>query len=155
MRGRFSCVSTSITPATRSASLVSMCVMRPFAIVDATIQPCTSPSVLNSAAVFAAPVPLACASTREVGVPMCSLIASPHLLVGLRLRRAVRRLGQRANDGLARERDLERVVRVTLRIAQQQMGGLRKARLACLLAAQHGLDRCVAPRPMRDAAERE
>ena len=37
MRGRFSCVMTSITPVTRSASLVSMRTMRPFAIVDATM----------------------------------------------------------------------------------------------------------------------
>jgi hypothetical protein len=39
MGGRFSCVSTSITPFTRLAALASMRVMRPFAIVDATMLP--------------------------------------------------------------------------------------------------------------------
>jgi hypothetical protein len=39
MRGRCSCVSTSITPATRNASLVSMRVTRPLVTPDVTMKP--------------------------------------------------------------------------------------------------------------------
>ena len=70
MRGRFLCVSTSITPSTRSASLESMCAMRPFGIVDSITKPKARPGALNSPAYLASPVTLARPSTREVAVPM-------------------------------------------------------------------------------------
>ena len=70
MRGRFSWVSTSITPSTRSASLVSMRAMRPLAMVDVDDAAIGEAGTLNSPAYFAAPVTLARPSTRDVGVPM-------------------------------------------------------------------------------------
>ena len=39
MGGRFSCVKTPITPATREASLVSIWTMRPLAIAESTTAP--------------------------------------------------------------------------------------------------------------------
>jgi hypothetical protein len=70
MCGRFWWLSTSITPSTRSASLASMCTMRPLAMLDVTTLPWARPGALYSAAYFAAPVTLARPSTRDVAVPM-------------------------------------------------------------------------------------
>src|ERR1700739_2281056 len=113
MGGRLRCVSTSITPATDSASLASMRAMRPLAIVDVTTLACARPGVSNSPAYFAAPVTLARPSTRDVAVPMSAvmgLLLSPDFLIGLRLRSAGRSLRQRTDNSAAREIDLKRVV---------------------------------------------
>ena len=78
------------------------------------------------------------------------------LLVGLRLRRAARRLRQRANDGAAREIDLEGVVLEALGVAQQDVrGAARNVASFGRLPAQRRFGRRVAPRLVRDAAERQ
>ncbi len=70
MRGRFRCVSTSITPATRNAALASMPTMRPLAMVDVTTLPWARPDTLKSAAYLAVPVTFARPSMRDTAVPM-------------------------------------------------------------------------------------
>src|SRR5258705_7520583 len=70
MRGRFSRVSTASTPATRNASLASMRLMRPLAMLEVTTAACARSCVLYSAAYFAAPVTFARPSMRDVGVPI-------------------------------------------------------------------------------------
>src|SRR5580704_8003448 len=80
---------------------------------------------------------------------------SHDLLVGLRLRRALRGLGQRANDAAAGEIDLEGVVRITPGVAQQEVRRLRERGAISDLPAQRGLRRGVAPWLVGDAAERQ
>src|SRR5262249_18473879 len=145
MRGRFSCVSTASTPATRTASLASIRLMRPLAMLDVTTAACASPCVLYSAAYFAAPVTFARPSMRDVGVPIYVTI-SPDLLVRLRLRSALRGLRQRANDAAACKLDLEGIVRVAARLAQQHVGCAREARSIGRLSPQRRLRRRIAPR---------
>src|SRR5947209_5256477 len=112
----------SMTPSTASASLVSMRATRPFAIGEVTMLPYARPGSLNSPAYFAAPVTLAGPSTRDVAVPTeAVMVRSLDFLVGLRLRRAARRLAERAHDGAARELDLERVVFEALGVAQHDV----------------------------------
>src|SRR5262249_5333300 len=53
-------------------------------------------------------------------------ITSPNLLVGLRLRRALRGLRERAYDAAPRELDLEGIVRVAASFPQQHIGGAGK-----------------------------
>jgi hypothetical protein len=62
-------VNTAITPSTAIASAMSMCLIRPFAMVAETTKPCAKPGTLYSAAYLAAPVTLARPSTREIGFP--------------------------------------------------------------------------------------
>ena len=81
--------------------------------------------------------------------------ASPDFLVGLRLRRAARRLRQRADDGAARQVDLESVVLEALGVAQQEVGRARERRAFGGLPAQRRFGRRIAPRLVRDAAERQ
>ena len=80
---------------------------------------------------------------------------SPDFLVGLRLRGAGRRLRQRADDGAASEIDLEGVVLEALGVAQQEVRSARERRLVGGLPAQRRFGRRVAPRLVRDAAERQ
>src|SRR5690349_7107408 len=103
MVGRCSCVSTSMTPLRRSAALVSMRRIRPFAIVDDTTLAYARPGVLNSAAYFAEPVTFARPSARETGLPIYAMFRSRDFLVGLRLLRAARGLRQRADNRSARQ----------------------------------------------------
>src|SRR5258705_7862507 len=77
------------------------------------------------------------------------------LLAGLRLGSTARRLRERADDGPAREVDLEGVVPEPLGLAQDQIGRLGKRRLAGAAAAQRGLGLDIPPGLVRDAAERE
>src|SRR5215831_15653259 len=82
-------------------------------------------------------------------------VHSRDLLVGLRLRRAARRLRQCADDGSARKLDLERVVPETSGVAQHTIGRLPESRRIGRLPAQRSFGLRVAPRPMGYAAERE
>src|SRR4051812_26111507 len=82
-------------------------------------------------------------------------LCSRDLLVGLDLRRAARGLRQPADDGAARQIDLEGVVPEALGFAHDDSGGLRERRFVSRLAAQRGLGLRVAPRLVGDAAERE
>src|SRR5262245_24429953 len=84
-----------------------------------------------------------------------SWACSQDLLVGLRLRRAARGLRQGANDGAAGEIDLEGIVRISLGVAQQDVGRLRESGRTGGLPAQRRLSRRVAPRLVRDAAQRQ
>src|ERR1043166_6205657 len=156
MRGRCSCVNTSMTPPTRSAAPVSMRVMRPLAMVDVTMTPWARPGALHSPAYLAAPVTLARPSTRDVGVPICVYIAAlPDFLVRLGLRRCLRGLRQRANDRAARKIDLEVVMFEPLRVAQQEIGRAPEGRLVRRLPAQRRFGCRVAPGLVRHAAKRE
>src|SRR5687767_14346056 len=83
------------------------------------------------------------------------MACSRDLLVGLRLRRAARRLRQRADDRPARELDLERIVLEALGLAQDQIGRLSKRRLTRGAAADRSLGLRVAPGLVCDAAECE
>src|SRR5712692_376748 len=83
--------------------------------------------------------------------PSCST----HFLMGLRLRRAARRLSQCADDSAARKLDLEGVVREALGVAQQQVCGPVEIIRARSLPAEHRFRSLVAPRLVRDAAERK
>src|ERR1700687_4434464 len=84
-----------------------------------------------------------------------SWTCSPDFLVGLRLRRGMRRLRQRSHDGATRQIDLEVVVPEALGVAQQQIRRIRERGLAGGLPAQCGFGRTIAPRLVRDAAERQ
>src|SRR3954468_13755757 len=115
-----------------------------------TTRPCRRSGPANSAAYWALPVTLRGPSTRFVGRPiwgsafMVGLLADA--LVGLRLRRARRRLTECTHDGAPREIDLEGVVRITLRLFQNtvryfyESGPLRRPALESRLRLQ------VAPR---------
>ena len=60
-----------------------------------------------------------------------------------------------ADDGAARQLDLEGVVLVAFGVAQQEVGGVRESACARALAAQRRFGRRIAPRLVRDAAERQ
>src|SRR5947209_12173820 len=87
------------------------------------------------------------------GLPVPS--ESKDFLVCLRLRRALRRLRQRTYDRAARQFDLEIIMSVTFGAAEQCVGSLLEARSRCSLSAQCCFGRLVAPRLVRDAAERQ
>src|SRR4051794_20995068 len=75
-------------------------------------------------------VPTAAAPVRMLWrVTSPTMARSRDLLVGLRLRGAVRRLRQRADNAAPRQVDLEGVVRVTFGVAQQHARCLREAGL--------------------------
>src|SRR5215472_14417731 len=80
---------------------------------------------------------------------------SADFLIRLRLRSAGRRLRQRTDDGPAREIDLEGIVLEALGVAQQEVGSPGECRLVNGLPAQRRFGRRVAPRLVRDAAERQ
>src|SRR5947209_13852713 len=80
---------------------------------------------------------------------------SKDFLVCLRLRRALRRLRQRTHNRAARKFDLEIVMAVAFGATQRCVGSLLEARLRCRLSAQRRFGGPVAPRLMRDAAERQ
>src|SRR5262245_61767034 len=82
-------------------------------------------------------------------------IHSRDLLVGLRLRRAARRLCQGADDGSARKLDLERVVPETFGLAQYDISRLPESRRVGGLPAQRSFGLQIAPRLVGDAAERK
>ena len=92
MRGRFSCVSTSITPSTGSASLASMRAMRPLAMVDATTLAMGEAGHVELAGIFRCAGDLGAAVDAGCGGAdvSASWTARAHrdFLVGLRLRRA-------------------------------------------------------------------
>src|SRR4029078_12016577 len=99
------------------------------------------------------------ARCRRRGMWRCGckepLPCSRDLFAGLRLRRAARRLRERADDCPARQVDLERVVPEALGVAQHDVSRRGENRLAGRLAAQHRFSLCLAPRLMGDAAKRE
>src|SRR5262249_38596968 len=149
----FSCVSTATTPCPAIAALVSSRAMRPLAIVAHTTLPWRRPATLWSAAYLAAPVTFARPSMRAVAVPMYRAMAvSGDLLAGLRLRCAACRLRQRADDGPARQLDLERVVRESPGVAQHEIGRGTERRLGRSLVPERCLGLGVAPRLVCDAA---
>src|SRR5436309_6096715 len=159
-RGRCSCVNTSSTPATASASAVWMRLIRPLAMADETTKPCARPGTLYSAAYFAAPVTFARPSTREVGLPrwlvaVMALSPSPDPLVRLRLRGPVRRLCQCTLDAAPRQLDLEVVVAKAMRISQHGLGRKQEVfpRRPRSLELRFGFT--IAPRLGSHAAERE
>src|SRR5436190_23966132 len=82
-----------------------------------------------------------------------TMAASCDLLVGLRLRRAVRGLREGTNDAAAGELDLEGVVRMALGVTQHEVGRARERGLVGGLPAQRCLGRGVAPGLVGDAAE--
>src|SRR5262250_1441135 len=82
-------------------------------------------------------------------------ITSPNLLVGLRLRRALRGLRERAYDAAPRELDLEGIVRVAASFPQQHIGGAGKRGAIGRLTAQRRLRRLIAPGLMRNATQRQ
>src|SRR5258708_1141873 len=84
-----------------------------------------------------------------------AMASSRDPLVGLRLRRAARRLAERAHDRAPRQLDLEVVVAETGRPAQQRVGGASKILRRWTLALEHVFRFAVAPRLVGDAAERD
>src|SRR5260370_1348861 len=82
-------------------------------------------------------------------------IGSPDLLVRLRLRRALRGLRERAHDAAARELDLEGIVRVASRLSEPHVRHAGKGRAMGRLSAQRRFRRGMAPRLVRNAAQRE
>src|SRR5262245_13459957 len=81
--------------------------------------------------------------------------SSRDLLVGLRLRGAARRLGQRADQGPVRQINLERVVAETLGFAQHDVGCTCERRVTGRLAAQRGLGLSIAPRLVGNSTKRK
>src|SRR5580704_13930056 len=81
-----------------------------------------------------------------------SMTASRDPLVALRLRRAARRLPERAHDRAAGEWNLEVVPAEAARAAQQRVGGAREALGRRRLAFERVLGIAVAPRLVGDAA---
>src|SRR3954463_5949480 len=79
--------------------------------------------------------------------------SSRDLLVGLGLGRAAGRLGEGADDGPARQVDLEVVMAETLGLAEDDIRGPGEARLLGRPAAERGLGLGIAPRLVGDAAE--
>src|ERR1700730_13545300 len=76
-------------------------------------------------------------------------------LVGLRLRRAARRLPERAQDRAPRQLDLEVVVAEAARAAQNRVGGAGEILRGRALALELAFRLAVAPWLVGDAAERE
>src|SRR4029077_1179375 len=76
-------------------------------------------------------------------------------LVRLRLRGAARRLRQRAQDGAPRQLDLEVVVAEAARAAQHGLGRTQEALPRRRRSGKPRLGFTIAPRLVRDAAERE
>ena len=140
------------------AAPVSMRVMRPLAMVEATTLPWSEAGGVELGGIFGGAGDLgeavdAGCGGADVG---CHGLCSRDLLVGLRLRRAARRLGQRADDGAARQVDLEACcARSPWRRAE------RYRRLARTLASVAGRPRSaasasrIAPGLVGDAAERK
>src|SRR5690348_14487189 len=151
----------SSTPGTANASAVWMLRMRPLAMADVTAKPYANPGTLCSAAYFAAPVTLACPSTRDVGLPRylvrVSFIStrSPDTLVDLRLCCAPCRLTQCAHNRASRQLDLEVIVAETARLAQNRLCGSREGVPRRRSVAQLRFSSLIAPWFVSDAAERE
>src|SRR5215470_11343222 len=80
---------------------------------------------------------------------------SRDFLVGLRLRGAARGLRQRADDGSARQLDLERVVPETFGLAQQDIGRLPESPRVGRPSAQRSFGLQIAPRLVGDTAQRK
>jgi hypothetical protein len=80
---------------------------------------------------------------------------SPDLLDRLDLRGGIRGLRQGANDGTARETDLEFVVFEAFGILEQRIGGGSEQLAARRLATQQRFRRGIAPGLVSDAAERQ
>src|SRR5262245_24303422 len=117
-----------MTPGMARTALRSMDLMRPLAMALETTKPWARWGVLNSAAYFAVPVTLATPSTRDSGFPM---LLVPITVMGLkdsfhrlRLRRSSRGLLKSADDGAARELDLETVVSKTRGAFENHSRGL-------------------------------
>src|SRR5262245_65650234 len=117
-----------MTPGTARTALRSMDLMRPLAMALETTKPWARWGVLNSAAYFAIPVTLATPSTRDSGFPM---LLVPITVMGLkdsfnrlRLRRSSCGLLKGADDGAARELDLETVVSKARGACWRQIHGL-------------------------------
>src|SRR5579871_2897936 len=83
-----------------------------------------------------------------------SWVASRDALVGLRLRRAARRLAERAHDRAPRQLDLEVVVTVAARAGEQRLRGAGEILAAGPFALERDLRVAIAPRLVGDAAER-
>src|SRR5262249_46213614 len=82
-------------------------------------------------------------------------LCSDDFLEGLRLWRAACGLCERARDTAAREIDLEGVVCVSFGVAQQHVRRASEGRGIGRLPAQSSFGLWIAPRPVRDAPERE
>src|SRR6266542_6023301 len=80
---------------------------------------------------------------------------SLYALVRLRLRGAARRLCEGAQDGTARQLDLEIVVAETACALQQHLGRVRKSLAVRRLAGELRFRLAAAPRLVGDAAERD
>src|SRR6185437_3631108 len=133
-----------------------MRVMRPRAMVAEMTTPCAKPGASHSPAYLALPVTLARPSTREIGRPryvvaVMPLSRSRDPLVRLRLRRAARRLRQRAHDAAPRQLDLEVVATEAPGRAEQRVGGAAESLRRRGRADELRLGRGIAPRLVRDA----
>src|SRR5258708_29846419 len=89
--------------------------------------------------------------TCRYEVPLACL---QDLLVGLRLRRALRGLHQCANDAAACQFDLEGIVLVSLSATKRHVRRVRESGSIGGLSAQHCFGRRITPRLVRHAAER-
>jgi hypothetical protein len=119
------------TPGTASAAAVSIALIEPLAMPLDTTRPWARSGTLNSAAYFAAPVTLArpsigCVGHRHGSQCKSFEAASINPFIGLGLRRAGRRLAERAYDGATSKLDLEGIVDVSLGILQDVSGGCGK-----------------------------
>src|SRR5262245_54572687 len=148
-----------MTPGRARTALRSMDLMRPLATALETTKPWARSGLLNSAAYFAVPVTLATPSTRDSGLPMLlgsiTVMGLKNGFHRLRLRRSSRGLLKGADDGAARELDLEIVVSKARRAFQNRICGLGERSAIGFPLVKKNFGRLDAPGLVGHAAKRD